>query len=118
MSDTRAAILADLGFASYAAYLRSELWHEIRERVLREAKRKCCCCGRPAWEVHHAAYTRENLIGSSLVGLYAVCGPCHRKIHIGRRGVQVSMLSAQARLDRLLRGRARKLAHRRPQHVS
>jgi 5-methylcytosine-specific restriction endonuclease McrA len=72
--------LRHLGFASYAAYLQSPLWRDIRTRVLERDASVCGCCGKKATQVHHRAYDPQTLRGESLDSLSAVCARCHRKI--------------------------------------
>ena len=68
------------GYSSYAAYLVSPHWRDVRRRVLARDKNKCRKCGRSTQlTVHHDRYTaigRENL-----AYLKTMCWPCHRKIH-------------------------------------
>lgn len=80
----RDAILRGMGFPSYAAYLASELWASIRERVLERDGRQCRLCPREASQVHHTTYTREVLLGRELKWLAAICGGCHRYIEFDR----------------------------------
>lgn len=93
----RDAILRDLGFKSYKAYLASELWADIRLRVLRLYSHNCTSCGRPATQVHHTKYTVEVLNGSSLSGLRAICRGCHKSIEFNLRG-KVPLDAANHRL--------------------
>lgn len=71
--------LAAMGFESYRAYQRSDLWKSIRERVL--ALNRFCqgCAKREAKQVHHRAYDPATLRGDDLRSLSAVCAGCHRK---------------------------------------
>jgi len=68
----------ELGFWCYKDYLASELWQDIRSRLL---PAECRRCGGPANQVHHKKYTLENMSGESLKGLMPVCQPCHGKMH-------------------------------------
>jgi hypothetical protein len=74
-------LLRGLGFDSYAAYLWSPLWLEIRRRVFERARKRCEDCGRRASQVHHLVYTLQNLSGESLEGLLALCDACHGGRH-------------------------------------
>ena len=78
-----AAFLRTLGFRSYRAYLDSPLWASIRERVMAKTEGKCVRCWYTASQVHHYAYTEENLRGEDLVGLEAICRDCHDVEHSG-----------------------------------
>ena len=75
----RDQILKELGYTSYAQYLRSDLWKRIRSFVLSLFRGRCCCCGKRASQVHHQRYTKENLSGESYYGMVAICGFCHTK---------------------------------------
>ncbi len=75
----RNAVLKRLGFESYDEYLSSPLWQGIRLAVLRRF-RKCYVCQAKATEVHHAAYTKENLSGEDRSGLFSLCSECHHSI--------------------------------------
>lgn len=72
----RNAILKQMGFRSYSAYLNSGLWARIRAKKL-AAHPKCYGCDKKAAQVHHGKYTYQNLSGLSDDGLYSVCGVCH-----------------------------------------
>lgn len=76
----RNRIILELGFPSYRAYLQSQLWRDIRSSVLSSGMK--CECGAPAHQVHHAAYTYENLSGKNLHDLIPVCRFCHRRAEI------------------------------------
>jgi hypothetical protein len=74
--------LAELGFASYAEYLASPLWQEIRKKRL-EISSGCSCCLNPADVVHHDKYYKRLLIGDDASvrrDLYPLCHPCHRRV--------------------------------------
>lgn len=78
----REAILRDRGFSSYSDYLASRLWMTIRWRVMLAADKRCQFCRqRAARQVHHKFYTVNNLMGTNVDGLVAVCARCHKKAH-------------------------------------
>jgi hypothetical protein len=70
-----------IGYRNYQDYLYSPLWFEIRTKVMKKAGKRCEYCGCRAVQVHHEIYTRENLYGVTLFGLYAVCVHCHELRH-------------------------------------
>ena len=74
----RNRILADMGFASYVEYLRSNLWVSIRSRVMENCKGKCLSCGGKATQVHHPVYSKGNLTGKSIETLVGLCNTCHK----------------------------------------
>jgi len=92
-------ILEELGYDDYKHYLKSDLWSEIRDRVLKESGYECICCGNQkldetlVMQIHHMVYSKKNLSGESLYGLVAICRSCHVKAEFkprtktkGRRG--------------------------------
>jgi hypothetical protein len=72
--------LRRLGFKSYAGYLRSALWKDIRARVFARDHQQCGHCGREATSVHHRAYDPKTLTGECIHALSAVCRKCHQRI--------------------------------------
>lgn len=78
--------LRKLGFNSYAEYLASELWSNIRAKVLRDKGRKCFCCGARADTVHHQTYHVSVLNGKDRRPLQPVCDGCHRRIEFDESG--------------------------------
>jgi hypothetical protein len=66
-----------LGYLHYDHYLSSDLWKEIRSRLLPAY----CECGEQAVCIHHNKYTKEILLGKDLSGLEPLCNKCHYKRH-------------------------------------
>lgn len=83
-----AAALSSLGFASYDAYLESELWARIRQRAFTRWGRSCRGCGGPAIQLHHSNYSLAVLDGTRLDGLWPVCRDCHKDIHQGTTSIK------------------------------
>jgi hypothetical protein len=83
--EERSRNLRSLGFTSYEAYLASDLWAAIRERVLTRDRRRCRLCPREASQIHHTKYTRDALLGKDLKWLAAICGGCHRYVEFDPR---------------------------------
>ena len=81
----RDKILEELGYDDYRDYLKSDLWAEIRDQILKDSKYICICCDNEylyetlVMQVHHMVYTKENLSGESIYGLVAICRSCHAK---------------------------------------
>ena len=95
----RDRVLGALGFGSYDEYLTSPLWRDIRLRKLKEDGH-CYGCGRPGcWQVHHADYSRETLLGESLIGLRTICDGCHRWAEFFG-GCKLSPSQATGRLEK------------------
>ena len=76
----RQKALAQLGFESYAQYLASSRWTELRSQVLVYFGWKCFCCGGRATQVHHQRYHKNDLTGKRRKYLKAICGTCHDAI--------------------------------------
>lgn len=78
----RGQALQSLGFGSYAAYLRSDLWMGIRQKVMHRSRGICEVCGkRPAYTGHHITYCHSVLSGVDLGQVVAICRACHKHIH-------------------------------------
>jgi hypothetical protein len=73
---------------TYQEYLASLLWDKIRTEIMRRAAGRCHLCHNVATQVHHSKYTRENLLGTNLKGLNAICATCHRGIEIKDDGTK------------------------------
>lgn len=78
--------LRELGFASYADYLASDLWKSIRRRVFQRDNGRCYCCGGIASQAHHTNYKPGTLAGTSISGIRAICGTCHQWIEVDDQG--------------------------------
>ena len=68
-----------LGFRSYAGYLRSSLWRQVRTLAFQKNGRECVSCGAPATQIHHSRYTIKALCGVCLKYLWPVCRKCHAR---------------------------------------
>lgn len=97
----RDELLLRLGFASYADYLTSVLWAEIREAVLDRDNRQCRICDRKARAVHHIDYSEATMIGDSLESLVSVCHNCHKKIEFNEEGKKHTLFQARKMYHRL-----------------
>lgn len=102
----RNLLLAQLGYKNYDAYLRSSEWKEIRARKLAQDP-NCFGCNRNAdkatMQVHHGAYTQENLSGAALTDLWTVCSRCHRYIEVTSHGYKRTPEQATDELRRIRR---------------
>lgn len=92
----RNKLLKHLGFESYEAYLASDLWKSIRERVMKKDGFKCRICGDRAVLVHHNLYRRRELLGQSIKGMRSLCSRCHKDIEFSD-GAKVSLPEASNR---------------------
>ena len=73
-------VLREMGFPSYRAYQRSELWKTIRRQVIERDKGQCVICNRRGHSVHHVTYSREVMEGKRLDQLALLCRGCH--VHV------------------------------------
>ena len=64
---------------SYAAYLKTPHWRELRQRKV-AAEKECYICGATSGlEVHHMSYKRVG--AERLSDLCLLCGACHEAVH-------------------------------------
>ena len=97
----RNAILLELGFKDYRAYLRSALWKDIRTRKLAESP-DCYSCGSTRLlQIHHAQYTVKNLTGATLEHTYTLCARCHRWCEVSKGGYKRNPAQATREMFRI-----------------
>lgn len=96
--EERDKTLREMGYSDYKAYLKSPLWRDISERVLK-TQPTCRVCGRPSEVVHHRSYYRTVLEGTLDSLLVALCHDCHHHIEFDE-GHKTSVRGANVRLDR------------------
>lgn len=80
-----------LGFDEYSEYLKSNLWKDIRKKILEDSSYSCYVCGwnprgkRQAYklQVHHKQYDIFTMQGLALENLIPLCYKCHRVAHFG-----------------------------------
>lgn len=88
-----------LGFSTYAEYLDSALWRDIRFRVFRANQH--CRCGKPATEVHHSDYSLETMQGFAMENLHSICRDCHQSIEFDADGRKRTLDEANTALHRI-----------------
>jgi len=71
--------LKDLGFKTYAAYLKSDHWQEFREAYFAKHKKICYCCQKSARDLHHIDYS--HLGKERQKDVEPLCRTCHDKVH-------------------------------------
>ena len=92
-------------WASYDAYLKSDVWQAKRTAVLDREDHKCQLrrsksrCGAKATEVHHTTYM-FGLGREPLWCLKAVCRPCHKWIHESSERKRKAKWATSATADR------------------
>lgn len=95
-----------LGFVSYTQYLRSDLWRDIRARVLARSN-ACALCEGIATQVHHSRYRKKDLEGrGNLRNLFPICRRCHYRIEFrdhDREKLNTKQATAKMRQLRTLR---------------
>lgn len=94
----RNLILKIMGFESYKDYLNSDLWQEIRLKVLEGHSFICSRCGLKANQVHHTSYRIEVLKGEKLKSLVPLCGRCHRNAEYHPKNGKTTLKEANKRL--------------------
>lgn len=103
----RKDILKEIGFGSYAEYLKSDLWRSIRYRVLSQKGRRCKVCRCPATCIHHRAYDEKTMRGETLERLVPLCHGCHLEIEF-TDGRKLSLSEANKKLKDLCKVRRRR----------
>lgn len=78
--------LLEMGFATYADYLKSHLWASIKRQVMDKAKGKCRLCRKEAEVVHHRRYDRDVMEGKRNCHLIALCRSCHHIVEFNQNG--------------------------------
>lgn len=96
----RDAVLLDMGFANYKAYLASDLWKSIRTKVLERDGGKCHACKRPAKHVHHTDYSLDVMAGARIESLRSLCAGCHKGIEFSTKFGKTTLVQANKRLRR------------------
>lgn len=89
-SDDRDSMLRQMGYSSYAVYLRSNEWLEIRRLVFQSQGKACLCCRSAANIVHHRRYCRRVMLGLDLSALMPLCEECHNVAHKGGCSLEVA----------------------------
>ena len=84
--DYRIEVLNRNGFSSYREYLKSDLWSDIKRRVLERDGGACRVCGQEAKYVHHDSYGDVTIRGEHIGKLYSLCLRCHGEVEFeGKR---------------------------------
>ena len=85
-ADEKARLKAEF-LQKHDAYLKSEVWKKLRQKILNRSDHICEGCGEaPATQVHHMNYERWG--GNELlIDLLAVCRDCHKKLHPKDKGI-------------------------------
>jgi hypothetical protein len=73
-------------WVKYNAYLKTQEWRALANRVLKRAGGICEGCGQThATQVHHRTY--EHVFEEFLFELVAVCDGCHNRLHPDRSAI-------------------------------
>jgi hypothetical protein len=107
--EVRSESLKQLGFESYADYLKSDLWRGIRQRVLDRDENHCWCCPKKARQVHHKSYALAVMEGKDLEPLISICRGCHKHIEFKDEGGKVGLQKANLRAIALMQSNLAKL---------
>lgn len=111
----RFVALQALGFDSYADYLRSGHWQDVKRRYRASDLPQACICEEVEVHLHHMTY--ERIGAEQLADLTPLCGRCHALVHVleyrgeialdleglcdENRGLEARALLAQLAKDRL-----------------
>lgn len=87
--------ISSIAGLSYDQYLRSTLWKEIREWVIKAQGGRCSICDRQAEEVHHHDYTDKTMWGEKSEGLVGLCSRCHNLVEFDGDRVKRDCLTAK-----------------------
>lgn len=98
----RNRLLRQMGFPTYADYLKSLLYQKIRQRALDLHGYHCEVCGALADELHHSDYSEETLKGANLSGLVPLCEADHKTVEMTRSGKKRSLEEANRTLEAML----------------
>ncbi len=71
--------LAELGYASYADYMRSAAWRDVKARYRASDLPQICMCGEAKVDMHHTTYERVGR--ERLEDLIPLCRRCHDQAH-------------------------------------
>lgn len=93
----RNQILKEMGFDSYADYLKSDLWASLRKQAMKKYHGICQSCGDKATQVHHKHYSRRLLKGEHIIGLKPICKECHKTIEFDENQ-KVDVVTANQRM--------------------
>lgn len=86
---------------NYQVYLESDLWQQIRLRVLIRDNYTCRLCGEHANQVHHSNYKPKTLIGRHIDALYAICQFCHKEVEFYPDGTKRTLKQMRKRMKEL-----------------
>ena len=84
MSQNQYELAKQLGYSSYQAYLKSDLWQQIRVFVFNNIGRECIYCFDKATQIHHWRYNINCMRGKQealLRDLVPICAKCHKAVH-------------------------------------
>lgn len=107
--ETRNKLLKTLGYSSYAEYLNSPRWEDIRCRAFKEYGNVCRLCGKEATVIHHKGYGRDVLLGFDLGQLSPLCDECHYKVEFYLDGTKRTLAQSQLMYSRLIAARREQL---------
>ena len=107
---TRNSLLRKMGYPSYADYLSSKLWEDIRHRVFSSGRQcRLCLAKMGEMHLHHICYKKTVMTGDDLSKLIPLCAICHHRIEFTKKGVKRSLTQANYELQRLSRDAGREI---------
>lgn len=72
--------LREVGYDTYAAYLKSPAWRDLKARYRASDRPQICMCGEVKVDLHHTTYERVGR--EELDDLVPLCRDCHTQAHI------------------------------------
>lgn len=115
----RKRVLRKLGFGSYAAYLASDLWRRIKRLVFAAKGNQCwLCVFRSANQVHHCRYSRLDLLGKRLIGMFPLCDGCHVSIEFDENGRKRTVPEMRQAFNLAKKGRGERLENFKNSRIS
>jgi hypothetical protein len=88
----------ELGFSSYADYLRSEHWLEVKAAYRRNPNfpKTCLICQEPLFQLHHRTYRRIGR--EKLTDLIPLCQVHHLEVHQASTARNISLWNIEEAL--------------------
>lgn len=95
--------LKALGFSNYREYLQSQLWYDIKSRILKRDSYRCRLCRNKGLIPHHNSYSLDSLAGKNIDDIVTVCKKCHELIEF-HEGSKRSFKQAVSKFNYLFKG--------------
>lgn len=80
VADTRQRLIEEAGFETFEQYKESEKWSKIVQMTLERDNHKCKFCKARGCTIAYSIYTRGNIDGRNLDGIFSVCEYCNNRL--------------------------------------